>query len=296
LIYPLEVMVMSKLKWMIVGARPFALPWVGVNTLLGAVLAGFNVLTWLLAFTIVASILTASHYINSWRDYVLGFDSIGEGSTTKPYTAASQLLPRGLLSTFDVAAGAFALLFLATALMVGYAPRRIDAWALFGLGVFLAITYTDFWKLKGLGEMALFLGHGFGSVTFAYSLFRPVDVTAIVAGIMLGILAAIVYTIDQYQDVETDFGKKAKDLAYIMFKAEIKPSSYIWFSASSVSFLTVAFVLLGWLPIEGMVGLFSLPVFHIAGLVIDYNFAKGTILALVAIWLYPLLVAIAILL
>ena len=287
---------MSKAKWMFWAARPFAIPWVFVNTLLGATLAGIDWLKWFVAFVIVGMVLVASHYINSWRDFVRGFDKLDEGSTAKSYTSASQILPRGLLDTSDVTRGALVLLALAIALMVVYAPKRIDVWGLFALGIFLAVTYTDFWKTRGLGELALFLGHGWGTTTFTYSLIKPIDVEGIMVGVLLGILAALVYTLDQYPDVETDFGKKAKDLAYLMFKAEVKPSSYLWFSASAVAFLTVVFVLLGWLPREILVGLLCMPIFHIAGLVIDYDYEKGTLIGLVAVWLYPLLASIAMLL
>jgi len=287
---------MGKVEWMFWASRPFALPWIFVNTLLGATLAGMDWLKFFVAFVIVGAILVASHYINSWRDYVKGFDTLDNGSTPKSYTAASQILPKGLLDTSDVTRGALAMLTIAFALMVVYAPKRIDVWGLFILGVFLALTYTDFWKPKGLGELALFLGHGWGASTFAYALIKPVGLDAMSVGVILGILAALVYTLDQYPDVETDFGKKAKDLAYLMFHAEVKPSSYLWFSVTAVSSLTVAFVLLGWLPSKMLTALFTLPIFHVAGLVLDYDYGRGVLIGLVGIWLFALVPAIVLLL
>lgn len=280
---------MSKAKWMFLAARPFAIPWIFVNTLLGATLAGIDWFKWFTAFVIVGSILVASHYINSWRDFVRGFDSLENGSKPKAYTAGSQVLPAGLLDTSDVVRGALVMLALGTALMIVYAPRRMDSWFLFALGVFVALTYSDFWKVKGLGEIALFLGHGFGASTFAYSFIKPIDITAISAGILLGLLAGIVYTLDQYPDVETDFGKKAKDIAFLMFHAEVKPSSYLWFAITAVSSLLVAFVLLSWLPRELLTSLFTLPIFHITGLLLDYDYDRGVLFGLVGIWLFALI-------
>jgi len=282
----------SKGKLMFIAARPFALPWVAVNTLLGISLAGFHLMQWFVAFVIVGLVLTASHYINNWRDYVRGFDAIENGSTGKSYTLASKLLPAGLLSTADMIHGALVMLGLSAMLMLLYAPHRLDVWGLYALGVFLALTYTDVFKPKGFGEIALFLGHGWSTTTFAYAIVKPVGIDGFVAGILLGMLAALAYTLDQLPDVETDFGKKARDLAYIMFKAEIRPSSYVWFTASAISFLTVAFVLLGWLPKEMLLGLLSMPLFHITGVVIDYDYGKGMLIGLGAIWTFPLLAAI----
>jgi len=286
---------MSKIKWMFWAARPFSIPWVFVNTLLGAALAGIDWLKWFVAFVIVGMVLVASHYINSWRDFVKGFDKLEEGSTAKAYTSASQILPRGLLDTSDVTRGALVLLALATALMVVYAPKRIDVWGLFALGVFCAVTYTDFFKVHAIGEIPLFLGHGFGASTFAYSLIKPIDSTAIAVGVLLGLWSAMAYTLDQYKDVETDFAKKAKDLAYLMFKARIKPSAYVWFAGSATTTLAVAFVIAGVLPTEFLSSLSILPLVHITGIVIDYDFDKGVLLALLAMWLYALIPAIVIL-
>jgi len=286
---------MSKAKWMFWAARPFAIPWVFVNTLLGATLAGIDWLKWLVAFVMVGMVLVASHYINSWRDFIRGFDKLEEGSTAKPYTSASQILPRGLLDTSDVTRGALVLLALATALMVVYAPRRLDVWLLYALGLFCAVTYTDFFKVHAIGEIPLFLGHGFGASTFAYSLIKPIDSTAIAVGILLGLWSAMAYTLDQYKDVETDFAKRAKDLAYLMFKAQIKPSAYVWFVGSATTTLAVAFVIVGILPTEFLSSLSILPLVHITGIVIDYDFDKGVLLALLAMWLYALVPTIVLL-
>ena len=286
---------MNKLKAWIVATRPFALPWIAVNTLLGSALAEFDVKMWLAAFAIVSLVLIAGHFINNWRDYVRGFDKLEEGSRSKIYTSANQLLPSGILTVEDMQGATIITLATATILMFAVA-RRADSWLLYLLGIFCAATYTDFWKVKGLGEIPLFLGHGFGASTFAYSLVKPVDFAAISIGFLLGMWAGIIYTLDQYKDVETDFAKKAKDLAYIMFRAGVKPSAYLWFAGSATSTLAVALVLAGILPREILTALISLPAVHISGIVIDYDFDKGVLLALISMWIYALFPAVALLL
>jgi len=284
-----------RVKAWLIAARLFVTPWIAVNALLGTSLAGFNLQAWFLAFAITTLVLVSAHFINAWRDFVKGLDRVEEGSVAKPYTAGSQVLPRGWLSLRTVKASAIALLALSACLMV-FAPRRLDAWLLYALGVAMALTYTDFFKPRGLGEVALFLGHGFGTTTFAYSLVRPIDPTGISAGILLGMWAGIVYTIDQYTDVQTDFMKKVRNLAYMVFKANVRISQLWYFLLTATLTMQMGFVILGWLPKETLLSIFCLPLGHVAGILIDYNFERGTLLCLVNMWFFALLMSLGILL
>jgi len=256
------------------------------NILLGVSLAGFDAVKWLLSFAIVLSILTAGHFLNDWRDFVKGLDKIDEGSIAKPYTAGSQVLPHGWLSLRTIKISTVAFLALSAILLV-FAPRRIDVYLFYGIGVSMALTYTDILKPKGLGEVALFLGHGFGSTSFAYSLVKPVDLTGLSAGALLGFWAGIVYTIDQWQDVTTDFAEKVKNLAYMMFKANMKISQLWYFLVTASLVMQVSMVLMGWFPSETLATILILPLAHIVGVLLDYQFDKGVLLALVTMWLYP---------
>ncbi|RLD17594.1 MAG: hypothetical protein DRI33_04885, partial [Caldiserica bacterium] len=142
---------MSKLKAWIITGRFFAAPWIFTNTLLGVKLAGFDFKTWMLSFVIVLTALLGSHYLNAWRDWTLGFDKIENGSRIKPYTAASQVLPRGWLTLKEVKLSTFALFILSIIIFILYAPKRLDTIALFIMGLSVAIAYTDFFKPRGLG-------------------------------------------------------------------------------------------------------------------------------------------------
>jgi len=280
--------------WLIAG-RVFALPWILCNTFLGVVLAGFNLMMWGLAFGIVSSVLLAGHFLNGWRDFVKGFDKIN-GSISKPYTAGSQVLPRGWLSLRTFQITTIVLFVLSFLLLITFASLRIDVLLLYALGMFCAITYTDVAKVHGYGEVWLFLGHGFGTTTFAYSLIRPLDLTGISAGILLGLWAGVVYTIDAWQDVETDFTKKVKNLAYLVFKGNMRISQ-LWYFLLTASIVTqVGMTLMGWLPYATLLTIFILPLGHITGVWLDYQFDKGVLLALCTMWLYPLLASLGVLL
>ena len=280
---------MNKLKAWIIAGRFFAAPWILVNTLLGVKLAGFDFKTWMLSFVIVFSVLLGSHYMNAWRDWVLGFDRIENGSRIKPYTAASQVLPRGWLTLKEVKLSTFAFFALSIIIFILYAPKRADTITLFIMGLSIAIAYSDYLKPKGLGEIGLFLGHGFGACTFAYSLVRPITAEALAAGTLLGLLAGIIYTVDQWIDAETDFAKRVKNYAYLITRANMRLSTFFYFAITAVVTIHLAFVLMGVLRASTLKALLLMPLFHFAGVLLDYQFEKGVWVALTAIWLYPIL-------
>ena len=285
---------MNKIKAWLIAGRFFAAPWMLCNTLLGVSLAGFDLVKWILSFAMALSVLTAGHYFNGWRDFLKGLDQIDEGSAAKPYTAGSQVLPHGWLSLRTMKMTTIAFLALSGVLLV-FTPRRIDTYLFYGLGVSMALTYTDFLKPRGLGEVALFLGHGLGSTGFAYSMVKPVDLTGLSAGTLLGFWAGIVYTIDQWQDVTTDFAKRVKSLAYMIFKANMKISQLWYFLVTASLVMQVGMVLMGWFPPETLTTILLLPLAYIVGVLLDYQFERGVLFALVAMWSYSTCAALGVL-
>jgi hypothetical protein len=288
-----EVVETSKVKYWILACRPFAYPWMMVNTLLGSCLSGFSLFSWILSFSIASLVLTSAHFLNSWIDYVKGFDKPIGGSKPKPYTAGSQILPLGLLSLGTFKLSTFILLALSSILMV-YAPRRIDVFLLYALGVFCAFSYSLWLKEKGLGEVALFLGHGFSTTCFSYSFSKPLDLTGLAAGVLLGFYASLIYTVDQWQDVETDFARRVRNLAYMVFKANMKISQLWYFLVTGSFTLQFGFIILGFLPSKTLLSIFTLPLGHVAGILLDYRFEKGVIMALGVMWLYALLMSVGV--
>ncbi|MBW2671890.1 MAG: prenyltransferase [Deltaproteobacteria bacterium] len=283
--------------WLIV-LRPFALPWMAVNTLFGASLAagGWPGLgAWLHGFLIVSLVLLFAHLVNALRDFALGLDKIDDGSAAKPYTAGCQVIPRGWLSAKEVWAGALVLLALSLVLLA-LAPLRLDVWILYTLGVAMAATYTDFFKPHGLGEVALFLGHGFAATTLAYTVLRPLTFQGLSAGVLMGLWAGLVYTVDQWQDTATDFLRRASSLAFLVVKGEMKVSQ-IWFFLVTAAYVTqVGTIMMGMLPAATLVSVFILPLCHVAGILLDAEFDKGVFVALVCMWAFALLCALGIIL
>jgi len=282
---------MSSLKSWITAGRLFAVPWMATNTLLGSFLAGFSIEAYLVAFAITTSVLLSAHYANAWRDYVLGFDRLN-GSKAKPYTSASQLIPKGLFTVKEAKMATIGWYLIALALFLLFAPKRIDTIAIFSVASFFALTYSDIWKMHGLGEIPLFVCHGFGTVTFAYSIVKPVGLDGIAAGVLMGMFAGFLYTIDQWQDVQTDFAKKVKDMAYIIAKANFRISLFAYFAITTIVCLHVLFVMLGILPLWTLKAIALLPLFHLGGVFLEYQFPKGVIMFLIGMWMYPVLMAI----
>jgi 1,4-dihydroxy-2-naphthoate octaprenyltransferase len=184
-------------------------------------------------------------------------------------------------------------LAIATALFVLFAPKTIYTVGLFLMGVFLVATYTDFFKPRGLGELALFLGHGFGVSTFAYAMTKGyIDMTAVSMGIVLGMLAATLYTLDQWQDVpKTDFQRRVRTVAELMVGANMKPSEFFYFAITAVVTVHFGLTLMGFLPTSTLKVILLLPYFHLTGMMLDYRFPVGILMVLGGLFMYPILMA-----
>jgi len=277
-----------------IASRPFTVPWITANTFAGCMLAGFDLYTFILASLIANIGLFTVHYWNNLRDWARGVDKLEPGgSVAKPYTAASQLIPYGLMAWWENAILGALCLATATALFVLFAPKTVYTVALFAMGVFLVATYTDLFKPRGLGEVALFLGHGFGVSTFAYALtLGYVDLKAVSLGTILGLHAASFYTIDQWQDaVVSGFKGRVSSLAELLVGAKVSISQYYYGAITGIVAIHIAFVLMGLLPASTLKAILLLPLFHITGLMMEYRFIQGVLLGLTGMVLYPILMA-----
>lgn len=285
-------MAISKLKAWITAGRFFVLPWMCFNTLLPIYLAGFSFFTWLLAFVITSSVLIAGHFINNWRDFARGIDKVEEGSAAKPYTGACEILPKGLLSVRTMIYSGFGFLAFAWFLLFITFPKP-EVMLLFWVGVALSLTYTDFFKPNGWGEAALFLGHGFSVTTFAYVLVKPLALEAVAVAVLLGLWAALALTMDQYPDAKIH---GARGLVNLVFKADLKPSQYVWFAVSGVYTIQVGFTVMGLLPSAMLLTVLLLPFIHLTTLVLDTNFPKGMVMLLLSMFFYPLFATVGLIL
>jgi len=268
----------SRLRAWVGAQRFFVLPLLLSFTFFGTSLAGFDPRAWAAAMLVTGSVWISSHNINNWRDFVRGVDRARGGSVAKSYTAACQILPRGLLSLRTVkltAAGWVALSLVALACLV---PARPDTLALYCLGLAMALTYTDLWKPAGLGPACAFVAF-LALVSFSYSVVRPFDSTAAAAGALAGMLWSHMFLLDQLPDVRGPV-RRAKNLVEMIFKAELRPSSLFWFGATAVFVMQMGFVLLGWLHGGTLLSVLSLPLAHVAGIALDFDFQRGVLVGI----------------
>jgi len=285
----------EKVKAWFISLRPFTVFWMATNCLLGVALAEFDLSAWLLAFGITNSILFAGHLFNNIRDFQKGLDKLEEGSEEKAYTSASKILPSGILSVRTMLVSALAFVGLGTSLLLIFSPIRWDVWLLFFLGVAMIGSYTDFWKPRGLPEIPLFLGHGLATTAFAYSLVEPVTLTAVSAGILLGLFAASASTLDAWKDVETDYAGKVKGLAWTIAQANL-PISQFWMGSMVMIYaVQMGMVLLGLLPNMTLLTVFLLPLGHLGSVLLESNFDKGVMIFLLHMWLFAVFMTVGVL-
>lgn len=201
----------------------------------------------------VEGILLLAHFWNNFRDYERGVDrglSPEEVSRAKPYTAAALLVPLGITPVwfqrlwaafFAVWAGVF----------TGVAAARLDwgwqLWPLLAWGYIGAITYTELAKPRGLGELWVFLKV---ETTFlaAWMFQRPFSPEPLLAAVPLAFAGAFFYSIDQYQDAATDFTKKIRNFAILLWRSGLPLGVYILFGYTFYVVLAHAAVTLALAP------------------------------------------------
>jgi len=283
-----------KIKAWLASLRLFAVPWMIVNTCLGVALAGFDISAWLLAIGATTSILLAGHLLNNIRDFQKGLDRLEEGSEEKAYTSAQKVLPSGILSVKTMLISALAFMAFAVFLLLIFCPVRWDVWLIFFLGLAVTCSYHDFWKPRGFPEVALFLGHGFAVTAFAYCLVEPISLEAVSAGVLLGMFAASASTIDAWKDVETDYAKKVKGLAWTIAQANL-PISQFWMGSMVMIYaVQMGMVLLGLLPNTTLLTVFLLPLGHLGSILLESNFDKGVMIFLLHMWLMAVFMTIGV--
>jgi len=286
----------EKIKAWFVSLRPFTVFWMAANCLLGLALAGFELSAWILAFGITNSILFAGHLLNNIRDFQKGLDKVEEGSEEKAYTSASKILPSGILSVKTMLVSALAFVGLGTTLLLIFCPVRWDVWLLFFLGVAMIGSYTDFWKPRGFPEISLFLGHGVATTAFAYSLVEPVSLTAVSAGVLMGLFAASLSTLDAWKDVETDYAQRVRNLAWTIAQANLPISQFCIGSLMMIYVVQMGMVLMGLLPSMTLLTVFLLPLGHLTNIILEKDFDKGVMLYLLMMWLFAILMSLGVLL
>ena len=286
-------------KAWVISARLFAVPWVLLYTLFGAVLAGVTDVKAAIGACVTTSlVLLTSHFMNNYRDVVRGVDPIVTdpaeaeriASRAKSYTAAAWVVPLQITSITFQKANAIGLLI---ASMITYAllvPINWYTLAFYFLGVIMALTYTDFWKPMRLGEVAAFLGHGFSTVTFGYLSQSPDILAAVLAGIPAGLISALAYSVDQFVDIKTDFVERVRSIYEAWFNSRMPLGLYVIVAVMLYLNVLIAWVAAGIYPPGTLLAMAVIPpvLFRAPALEWDRDRALRD-LALLVTWLLPAL-------
>jgi len=284
--------------WLI-SARLIAVPWVFLYTLFGALVAGVR--DWgsaVGACVTVSLVLLASHFINNYRDVVRGVDRYVDDprearkiiSTLKPYTAAAWVVPLRITGIWFQKASAIVMLAASAIVYVLFVHSGPLTLGLYLLGVFMALTYTDFWKPMRLGEVAAFLGHGFATSAFGF-LSQSGDVlAAMLVGVVPGFISALAYSVDQYADIKTDFVERVRSIAEAWFNSKLPLGLYIIAIVGFFYHLITVWVALGIYPRGVLLTYVLVPFFLITAARVEYDREKGIRdAALLAVILLPAL-------
>jgi 1,4-dihydroxy-2-naphthoate octaprenyltransferase len=207
---------MSKLKSVILAARPKTLPAAVVPVWAGCVLAwkltgAFD--GWLAFFTLAGAICIqiATNFFNDAID-------AGKGADTEKRLGPVRVTSSGLMSRRAVLGWAVA--FLVLAFGCGVPLFQARGWPLLAIGVpslFLAYGYTGGpWPLayRGLGELFVILFFGFVAVcgtVFVQTGLWPKE--ALLLGGQIGLLSAVLISINNLRDREEDSTTGKRTLA-----------------------------------------------------------------------------------
>ncbi|RLG86313.1 MAG: hypothetical protein DRO39_03510 [Thermoprotei archaeon] len=288
--------------WLI-STRAIALPWVALYTLFGCLLAGVkDPAAALGAVLTVCFTLLASHFRNNYRDVELGIDRYvddpGEAekvvSTLKPYTAAAWLVPLRITSVgFQKANEALFLGLSAAAYALMVLPGHPETLPLYALGVFMAESYTDWWKRWRLGEAAAFLGHGFSTVAFGYLSQSPDALAAALAGVPTGLISALAYSVDQFVDIKTDFVERVRSVYESWFNSRMPLGLYVLVAVALYMNVLTAWVAAGIYPPGTLLAMAIAPPVLLRAPALEWD-REGALrdLALLITWLLPALMCI----
>ncbi|MEM2195202.1 MAG: hypothetical protein QW803_12140 [Candidatus Methanomethylicia archaeon] len=292
----------------IISARLFALPWVILYTIFGILLAGItNIERAIASCLIVAFILLSSHFNNNYKDVELGIDkyvdSIEEAekicSTLKPYTAGAWMVPLRITSIKFQKANDFLFMTLAILTYLIFFTKElsilISSLPILLLGLSTGRLYTTFFKYRKLGEVAAFLGHGFGTTAFGFLSQIPDIITAILIGIPTGLISALAYSVDQFIDIKTDFIKRVRCIYESWFNSRMPLGLYVLVTFVFWINVVIAWVVAGIYPRGVLIVISLIPAFLFFSPQLEYNREKALLnIVIIAIVLIPLLMCIGV--
>ena len=240
----------STLKSCVLAARPKTLPAAVVPVWVGCVLAWKltgNFDSWLAAFTLLGSIAIqiATNFFNDAIDSKKGADTERRLGPVR-VTASGMMSPRAVMG---IAAG-----FLALALACGVFLYQARGWPIIAIGIpslFLAYGYTGGpfpLAYRGMGE--LFVIAFFGLVAVAGTVFIQTGTwpdEAWLLGLQVGLLSAVLISINNFRDREEDAGTGKRTLA-VRFGPKVA-AACIWLEIKLAAFAGLAWMAFGQAPL-----------------------------------------------
>lgn len=287
---------MASLKVWWVLLRPFAVLGIIPPLLLGFLLApSHDIQSFILSFVGTTAILFGTHLHNAISDYVRGID---KGETAKAYTSASAILPRGLATLSEVKAATILCYAIGTLIFI-YLSVICTPLCLIPLaiGLFCGISYNEFGKYKGLGELDLGLAFGLGCVLAGYvPAAKSISLSPVLVSFIPGSLWDAFYVIDQYQDINFDKRLGIRNLAITLSGYNFPISRYVEFIFFIVLISHLFFILINLLPPSTFTALFAAPLMFLSILTCEAgDYRRGAVYLILTFGLYVMILDLALL-
>ncbi|MEM1750720.1 MAG: hypothetical protein QW088_07380 [Desulfurococcaceae archaeon] len=290
----------------VISSRPFAIPWVALFTLFGVLLAGLSSVERAVASCLITTfVLLASHFRNNYKDVELGIDRYVDSpreaesicSTVKPYTAASWIVPLRITGIRFQKVNEMIFTFLAMAVYALFFTVDlgvlIHTLPILVMGILVGRTYSTFFKPYGFGEVAAFMGHGFGSTVFGYLSQSQDFISASLAGVPPGIISALVYSVDQFVDIRTDLVLRVRSIYESWFNSRMPLGLYVLIVVAFWLNVVVAWVAAGLYPRGTLLVLSILPLALFIAPQLEYDRDRALMrIALIGTFITPLLLCI----
>ena len=275
--------------------RPFAIlgliPPFSLGALMAAHCGSINIVPTALAFIGSTLILYASHYHNSYSDFINGVDTLETTSDSKGYTSASSILPQRLITLEEVKMSAV-FLYILSIFAWAYVITSTTILSIipFAIGLLCAIAYNEGGKYKGYGETLISFAFGL-AITLAGYVPNTQWITFEIIEVALipGILWMLFYTIDQMSDSEFDKKCGIVNLAIKFLEYDFPISRYIEFGYLIVLIFHIYLILNNILPPQTFIAIAATPLAFATILCVDKNPKKGGMMALMSYGIYVLL-------
>lgn len=275
--------------------RWFALPVILLAVLLGSLLAGGPSWSTALALLAGALLMAGLHSLNTYADWRTGVDApLSEEdplrSTSKWYTAGSQVIAAGWAPPRGVLANALLWLMAATVCVGALAWQVGSPWPYlgWGLGMVFGGLYSPVWKYRGFPEACGLFAFGAGGVALGYSsVGGQMDLArALLVGVGVSGPWATSWGVDQYVDAPSDEAKGLRNIGTLLLNTGLPLWAHVLFGVN-LSYLMVLFLVqVGYLSPWTMLSLGAVPLWVLTLAWLNRSIPRGVRYGLAAIFVY----------